>query len=214
MCVTIEQLKNLSDTKYKLFNTKIVNTKQTLLGVRIPLLRDIAKKIIKTDPYRFIKSDKQNIYELILLEGFVISYLKDDLAVTMKLFENYLYKVDSWTEVDYPICSFKSIKSNKPFVWKIVKKWLKIDNEFIKRASLVVILTYFIDDTYIDEIFDISSKLDDSQYYVMMANAWLISMCMVKYPSKTKEFLTLKKLDKTTQKKAIQKCKYRQLRNL
>ena len=54
-------------------------------------------------------------------------------------------------------------------------------------------------------IFDISESIKHDGYYVYMANAWLISACMAKYPDKTISFFRNNKLDNKTQNKAIQK---------
>ena len=39
----------------------------------------------------------------------------------------------------------------------------------------------------------------------MMANAWLISICFIKYPDKTMKYLLNNSLDKTTFNKSIDK---------
>ena len=70
----LEELQRLAEEDYKAFNNKIIPTKQTTLGVRAPILRKMAKRIAKEDSIDFVKSDKQNIYEMIMLEGMVLSY--------------------------------------------------------------------------------------------------------------------------------------------
>jgi len=71
----LEELQRLAEEDYKAFNNKIIPTKQTTLGVRLPILRKMAKRIAKEDSIDFVKSDKQNIYEMIMLEGMVQSGL-------------------------------------------------------------------------------------------------------------------------------------------
>ena len=71
----LERLKTLSEENYKNFNSKIIPTKQEMLGVRIPMLKKIAKEI-KLEDIEILFSTNENIYELILLEGFVISSSK------------------------------------------------------------------------------------------------------------------------------------------
>jgi len=201
----LEYLRKNSDEKYKIFNKRIVNTKQQMIGVRVPILRKLAKQIIKENPYDFISKDKQNIYELVLLEGFVISYLDIRFKDVLPYLKDYLSKVDSWAQIDSMVCSLKSIKDDKDFVYKIVKQWLKSNEEFTTRIALVILLTYFVEKRYLNDIFELSLLINNQYYYVMMANAWLISVCMIKYPKETKKFLKLKRLDKVIQNKAIQK---------
>ncbi len=75
------------------------------------------------------------------------------------------------------------------------------------RAGLVVLLTYYIEKNNLDTIFKLSETTTHQGYYVKMANAWLISVCMVKFPNETLIFLKDNRLDKTTHNKAIQKSR-------
>ncbi|MFP4453752.1 MAG: DNA alkylation repair protein [Desulfobacterales bacterium] len=56
--IVLQELKRLSDVKYKAFNGKIVGTKQEVLGVRLPALKKIVKEIAKQHPDEFISADK------------------------------------------------------------------------------------------------------------------------------------------------------------
>ncbi len=205
--VILMELNSLADSKYREFNKKIVQTKQEILGVKVPLLRKIAKRLSKENPIEFIKLDKPKIYELILLEGLILSYIKGSFLDKLILFEDYLKKVDSWAQVDSVISSFKTIKKEKTEVLEVVKKWLKSDKEFMVRTGLVILLTYYIEKDKLDTIFKLSETVKHQGYYVKMANAWLISVCMVKFPNETLIFLKDNRLDKTTHNKAIQKSR-------
>ncbi len=109
----LKELKSLADNEYKTFNTKIIPTRQTTLGVRVPLLRRIAKKIVKENPIEFIQSDKQDIFELILLEGMVLSYLDRSFNELLPLTEIFLDKVDNWAQIDTTVCDYKNIAQEK-----------------------------------------------------------------------------------------------------
>jgi 3-methyladenine DNA glycosylase AlkD len=66
-------------------------------------------------------------------------------------------------------------------------------------------LVYFIEEEFLDEIFDKVDKFNSDKYYAKMAVAWLLSMCYVKYPQKTEKFFSVTNLDKDTFNKSIQK---------
>ena len=74
----IDYLKKISDTKTRDFNIKIFNTKYEVLGIKTPILKDIAKDIAKQDMFAFLKCCKSQYFEEIMIEGFVISYIKDN----------------------------------------------------------------------------------------------------------------------------------------
>jgi 3-methyladenine DNA glycosylase AlkD len=204
----LKELKSLSDAEYKEFNRKIVPTKQEVLGVRLPMLRKIAKRIAKQeDSLEFIQSDKKDIFEMILLEGMVLSYLNKPFVELLPLTEKFLDKVDNWAQIDSTVCDFKNIKNEKKEVLKVVKKWLKSDEEFVVRSGLVMLLAHYIEKDNLGMIFKLSQSVKNDAYYVFMANAWLISVCMAKFPEETIQFFKNNKLDAKTHNKAIQKSR-------
>ena len=64
----LKLLEHNKDFKYKIFNDKIVNTKMNTIGVRVPVLRKISKKIAKTDYEAFLNQVK-NSFDVICKIG-------------------------------------------------------------------------------------------------------------------------------------------------
>lgn len=203
----LDELNNLAETSYKEFNKKIIPTKQKTLGVRVPALRKLAKKIAKQDDISFVHLDKENIYEMIMLEGMVLSYLDKTFGELRPLTEKFLDKVDNWAQVDSTICDYKNIQKEKEDVLSVVKVWLQSDKEFVVRAGLVILLAHYVEKKNLNTLFELSQSVTHTGYYVYMANAWLISVCMAKHPEETTLFLRNNTLDKRTHNKAIQKSR-------
>ncbi|MFH2057686.1 MAG: DNA alkylation repair protein [Pseudomonadota bacterium] len=205
--LVLEELKSLAEQEYKAFNNKIIPTQQTTLGVRLPMLRKIARRIAKEKPMAFIQSDKQNIFELIMLEGMVLSSMDKSFKELLPLTETFLLKVDNWAQIDSSICDFKNITKEKKDVLVVVKKWLKSDKEFFVRAGLVMLLAHFVEKKNLQMIFDLSQSIVHTGYYAHMGNAWLVSCCMAKFPKETIIFFKNNTLDDKTHNKAIQKSR-------
>jgi 3-methyladenine DNA glycosylase AlkD len=212
----LKELESLAQIDYKIFNDKIINTEQKTLGVRVSALRKIAKRLAKemerdeggeSDAVRFINSDKQNIYELVMIEGMILSYINKPFEELLPLTEKFLTRVDNWAQVDSTVCDFKNIRNEKEDVLRIVKKWLKSDKEFIVRTGLVILLAHFVQRENLKMIFELSQSVKHTGYYVYMANAWLVSVCMAKFPKETIKFFKKNKLDNKTHNKAIQKSR-------
>ena len=68
-----------------------------------------------------------------------------------------------------------------------------------------MILDYYIEEQYLEENFKIFENVKNEEYYVQMAIAWAISICLIKYFNETIEYLKTSKLDKFTYNKALQK---------
>lgn len=200
----IEYLFSLKDDEYKKFNQKIVKT-DNIIGIRLPILKNIAKIIAKNDYLSFIKNNKHQYSEEIMLHGLVITYLKIDFNESIKLFDEYIKYIDSWATCDSVVMNYKVVSKNLDICLIKIKEYLKSDKPFIKRVG-IVLLFYYLNDDYIDEVLKLINSIKSEDYYVKMANAWLISICLVKYYDKTVKFLKSCQLDDWTYNKALQKA--------
>ena len=51
----LQELNGMADNGYAVFHSKIANTKKRILGVRMPLLRALSKKIKNGENYGYFK---------------------------------------------------------------------------------------------------------------------------------------------------------------
>ena len=193
---------------YKKFNEKLITTKYEILGVKIPVLRKLSKKLLKEFSYQEILNSLSNEYfEYVLIKGLVIANCEVSYIERLKLIDEYLTLIDNWCICDIFVSELKFIKQHLNDFYQIVLDNLETNNAFHIRFSLVVLLTYYLNDTYIDDVLKISLSIKHEDYYVKMANSWLLSICMVKYFDTTINFMKEKQLeyDVWTYNKALQK---------
>lgn len=196
----IKILKENEDLEYQKFSKRIIDTKYPIIGVRTPILKKLAKNIYND----ILEEDNEQYYEEIMLKLFVISNIKDKEEYD-KYFNKYIYKIDCWSLCDSFVTASKLIKKNKEHYFKLVKKLLKDDYEFAVRVGLVIILNYYIEEDYLSNIFKIVDSIKREEYYIKMAIAWLLSICYIKYPKETEEYLDKTKIDDFTYNKTISK---------
>lgn len=202
----INFLINNKDDKYKEFHTKLCNTKYEILGINLPKVRNIAKKISKTDYESFLSLVQNKYYEETMIEGLVISQIKDKDKF-LKYFPNYIKKIDNWGITDSVCNSLKILKHNKEEYFDYFKNLALKEEEFLSRVGLISILNYYIEEKYLNSIFQVLNNIKSDKYYVNMAQAWLICEMYIKFPDKTKKFILKNKLNKFTHNKAIQKIR-------
>lgn len=200
----IKCLKNNKDLKYKEFNDKIVNTKLKTIGVRTPILKDISKKILKQVNSDYLDKVGNIYYEEILIEGFIISYIKD-INVFLNKIDIFLDKIDNWAICDLVNASCKIFDKYKEEGLEFIRKNIKSNNMWRVRFAFVTLLNYYIYEKYLDLIFNYVNKDKNDDYYVMMSKAWLISICYIKYPNKTLEYMKNTKIDNKLYNTIIQK---------
>lgn len=201
----VKYLISLQDIKYKEFHSSLVlNSKYEMIGIRVPVMRDIAKTIAKSNIEEFLKYAQDKYYEEVMIQGLVISDIKDE-NLFYKYFIEYINKIDNWALCD-SFCS--SIKIVRKYEEKYFKEAIKLalnEEEFISRVGLVIILDHFISLNNLNTIFDTLNKIKSDKFYINMAEAWLLCEIYIKFPNKTKEFLKKNNLNKFTQNKAISK---------
>ena len=199
----INYLFTFEDIKYKEFHSKLILS-NNLIGIRTPILKEIAKKISKGDYKTFIKLNKHEIYEEIIIHGLIIGYLSD-FNESLSLLDNFIPYVDNWAINDIVCANMKCFNNNQEEGYVFILECISSDNPWIVRFGIVLLLNFYINDNYIDKILDICNTIKSDDYYVRMAIAWLISICYIKYKNKTLNFLKQTKIDDWTFNKAIQK---------
>lgn len=203
-----EKLLELSDPKYKEFHGGLCPGTENIIGVRVPVLRKYAQELFKEKDWKqtIVEIDNE-YYEEIMLQGMLIGQAKnEDINTILKYVEKYVPKIDNWAICDVFCAGLKITKKYKKEMWKFIKKYLKSDKEFEIRFAVVMILDYYIDEEYLEEDFKIFDDLKHEGYYVKMAVAWAISVCLIKYYEDTIEYLKTSKIDNWTYNKAIQKA--------
>lgn len=202
----IKDLVSLKDEEYLSFSKKITFTDYEMIGIRVPIIREIAKKIKKTDYLVFLDLCKRNYFEEILLEGIVLGFIKE-----YNLFIEYFYKflpfIDNWAICDMSVSSMKIIGKNKDEFWDEVLSLVKDEREYFVRVGIIVLMDYYILPDKINDIFKVIDSIKRNEYYIEMAIAWLISVCFVKYKEETIRYFDNNNLSSSVINKAIQKIR-------
>ena len=201
------KLKELADLKYKEFHSGLCPNTENILGVRVPVLRNYAKEISKQYKIEDLLENIDNeYYEEVLLQGMIIGLSKEkDIEKILEHIKEFIPKIDNWATCDVFCAGLKITKKNKEIMWEFIKPYLNSNKEFEIRFGIVMILDYYIEEQYLEENFKIFENVKNEEYYVQMAIAWAISICLIKYFNETIEYLKTSKLDKFTYNKALQK---------
>lgn len=194
-----------ADKDYMEFHKKMVPGVGEVRGVRSPVIKGFAKNIAKGDYDGFIKMVKFNSYEEIITCGLVIGYCKADIEKKLEYLRDFIPYINNWAVCDSTVSAFKIKKQDERKVYEFLQPYLQSDKEYDIRFGVVMLMSRFISDEYIDDILRIYGNIQSDKYYVQMGAAWGISVCFVKYPEKTMELLKNNSLDDFTYNKALQK---------
>lgn len=199
------RLKSFSDEKLSEFNKGLTPGAENVLGIRMPILRNIAKEIAKSNWKQYLNIASNYYYEELMLQGLVIGYINDSYENILEAIKDFIPKINTWAICDSFCAGLKFVKKNRQEFYQFLQHYLYSKKEFECRFAVIMLLFYFIEESYIDNVLQLCNNVEHCGYYVKMGIAWAISVCFVKYEIRTLEYLYNNKLDDFTYNKALQK---------
>lgn len=203
-----DELFKLADEEYKKFNEKLCpDTKKDSLGIKIPELRKLAKKIVKQDDWNlWVKTAPNKYLEEVMVKGLVIAYSPLSFKEKMPLIKEFVPEIDSWSVSDTFVPTLKLKKGELEIGFIFLTPYFSSDKEFDVRFAVIMLLDYYINDEYIDRVLNILDNINHDGYYVKMAVAWCLAEIGIKYNEKLMKYLEGKNnLDDFTFNKTLQK---------
>lgn len=200
-----KNLKKLQDLKYRDMQVKIIPNLEpsSIIGVRTPELKAMAKEILKSGDYEdFLNDLPHKYFEENQLHAFLLSGMKDADECFEEL-EKFLPYVDNWATCDQ--MSPKIFKKHKDELLKRVKVWIASGEPYTIRFGVGMLMEHFLDDDYDVKYPAMVAKLRSDEYYVNMMIAWYFATALAKQYDTIIPYIEKKKLDKWTHNKAIQK---------
>jgi 3-methyladenine DNA glycosylase AlkD len=200
-----EELFELIDLKYRDFQQGLLPGIEGILGVRMPELRKIGKRIVKGDVQDYLRNSPNEYFEEIMLKGIVIGYAKEPFHEKLKQIEEFLPLINNWCVCDVFVGGLKDIDLHKEEMWTCLSTNLNSLEEYRIRFGVVVLLNYYKKQEYIDKIFSFFNQIQSEKYYVNMSIAWAISMIYIDFKEETLRYLKNNLLNTFTYNKSLQK---------
>ena len=197
----------LQDKEYMKFLSKLTPnvSEDTIIGVRIPEIRKLAKKLVKNNEYEdFLKELPHKYYDENLLHGAIISENKD-FENCIELLDSFLPFVDNWAVCD--TISPKIFKKHKKELIEKIKEWSQSDKTYTCRFGVEMLMTHFLDEDFKKEYLEIVANIHSEEYYVKMVIAWFFATALAKQWDYAVIYLENNKLDVWVHNKTIQKAR-------
>ena len=202
-----KELFALQDKEYMKFLSKLTPnvSEDTIIGVRIPEIRKLAKKLLKNNEYEdFLKELPHKYYDENLLHGAIISESKN-FGKCIKLLDNFLPFVDNWAVCD--TISPKIFKKYKKELIEKIKEWSQSDKTYTCRFGVEMLMTHFLDEDFKKEYLEVVADIHSEEYYVKMVVAWFFATALAKQWDYAVIYLENNRLDVWVHNKTIQKAR-------
>ena len=198
-----------ADESYKNFHQSIVPTlpKERIIGVRVPVLRKIAKQLKKDESSKslvneFMQELPHEYYDEDMLHAIILSDERD-FSTALKRTSEFLPYIDNWAVCD-TFCP-KAFGKNKKALWQEIEKWLESEKTFTVRFGIVNAMRFFLDEDFSAEKMKKVLEVSNEDYYVRMAIAWYMSVALVKQWEVAIKVVEDKSLGAWVHNKSIQK---------
>ncbi len=200
----------MQDLKYQKFHSSLLPGVENVIGVRMPLLRKLAKQVLKGDWQNYLQSALQetsNYYEEDILQALLIGTSKISYQERCAYIKEFVSKISNWAVCDLFCSTLKEAQRYKQEYWEMLMPYFNSCNAYDLRFASVMLLNYFTDDEYAEEALKLLEAIKHEDYYVKMGVAWAISIFYIKQPQLTLPMLQQNNLDTFTHNKAIQKIR-------
>lgn len=219
----VKRLLAEQDLKYRDFHASLLPNidKKTIIGVRVPTMRKIAKEFAAADVAKFLDKLPHKYFEENQVHLFVVERIKD-FDECLRRTEQFLPYIDNWA-----VCDGKSpkalLKDEKRFV-SCIEKWLKSKHPYTVRFGVNMLMTFFLDERFNARQLKLVAAIDENlfddsdtgcadgkvratdRYYVQMVIAWFMATALAKQWDATFPYIKGRKLSPWIHAKTIQKA--------
>jgi len=199
----IETLFSAQDPAYRDFQARLIPNipKETIIGVRTPELRRIAKEMPETET--FLHQLPHRYFEENQVHAFVLERC-GDYEKTIALVEEFLPYVDNWATCDQ--LNPKVFRKHREALLNRIPEWLHSEHSYTVRFGIGMLMSHYLDMAFSPEYLSWVASTRREEYYVRMMAAWYFATALAKQYDSTIPYLTQHRLEPWVHNKTIQKA--------
>lgn len=203
----VQKLRELQDREYRSFHVKLIPTvdENTVIGVRVPLLRKLAGELWKSGQYTaFMQELPHKYYEEYSIHAYLIEKITDYSECIHEL-DRFLPYVDNWAVCDS--MSPRVFKKNTDRLYADIKRWSKSQDTYTVRFAVKTLMNCYSGENFLHEHLELVASAVREEYYIKMAVAWYFATVMAFHFEEVCDYLKEHTLDAWTHNKTLQKAK-------
>ena len=197
---------DLQDIKYRDFQAKLIPGKdtETMIGVRTPELRKLAKQMLKWEEIgEFLRDLPHRYFDEDQLHAFIVSGIKE-YGKCMEELMRFLPFVDNWATCDQ--LSPGVFKKHRQQLLAELREWLGSEHTYTVRFGIGMLMQHFLDEDFDPAYPELVAGVHSEEYYVNMMIAWYFATALAKQYDAVLPFIEERRLDPWTHNKTIRKA--------
>jgi 3-methyladenine DNA glycosylase AlkD len=185
----LSYVKSQASETYRHFNETVINCPRTTWGVPMSVLRPLSRQIARgQNVHNFWHLPKGEVYEEVLLEGLVLASARLKPPELWSAIDYFVAKMNSWALVDTFVDCHLLMGWQEQF-WPRLPKYLASSNPWAIRFAYVAMMTYYLTPKYLKAVLTTILVYQNNEYYVQMAQAWLLAEAWITQRSVTRTWL-------------------------
>ena len=201
-----KHLFELQDMAYRDFHSRLMPDidKETIIGIRVPVLRKYAKSIAVTElSEKFIKELPHHYYEENNLHMMLITRIKDYDKCLSEV-ERFLPYIDNWATCDFP--APKCFENHKEELLPVIKRWIASGETYTIRYGIGMLMRLYLDADFDPEYVKLVAEVKSDEYYVNMMIAWYMATALAKQWDAVIPYIEEHRMSDWVHRKTIQKA--------
>lgn len=180
-------LQTIADPAYAAFSVRLIpDLKRELLGVRIPVLRQLARQMAKAHAPQALDTILcGQSQEEVMLRGLAIGYAPMQWVEFAQRVNGYVPLIDNWAVCDTVCTSLTLVRSHCEEGWQLLQPHWESQETYRQRFGIVMLMDHYLNEVYSQQVLEVLRRLRPNGYYAAMAAGWALQAAFVRWPEQT-----------------------------
>lgn len=185
----LEALREAAEPAYARFAARLLpDNTHPLLGVRIPTLRRLARRVARGPHAAALLSrlpDARASFEEIMLHGMVAGYMPGIPAEQrMACIDRIVPRLDNWSLCDSCCATYTFAAQERDLAWGWLLPYTRHREEYRRRFGIVMLLNHFVkDESRAAQVAAILPTVPAGARYSDLAVAWCACEIILRHPA-------------------------------
>lgn len=198
-------LEAAAEPEYRAFSARLLPPGTPLLGVRLPVIRRLARTQAAGDWRAYLDAARDDSFEERMAQGMTLGMVCASLAEKTPYILRFLPKIDNWSLCDSFCASLKAAKSEPEAMLTLIDRCIASPEPYTARFAVVQLLMYYTDAARLKATLARLERVQAREDAAQVAVAWALSIAYKTDPARVLAFIRESGLPARTMRIACQK---------
>ena len=198
-------LEAAAEPEYRAFSQKLLPPGTPLLGVRLPVIRKLARAQAAGDWQAYLDTAWDDSFEERMAQGMTLGLARASLAEKTPYILRFLPKIDNWSLCDSFCAALKAARTEPEAALALIDRCIASPEPYTARFAVVQLLMYYADAAHLDATLARLERVQAREDAAQVAVAWALSIAYKTDPARVLAFMEESHLPARTKRIACQK---------